>query len=70
MTTGTGRKSFRFDSLRKSGCTVHVHVTVTGGKPAICSARERRGGTIFHTRLQKLERPRQLSQIETERKGG
>lgn len=35
---------------------VQCRATVTGGKP------ERRGGTIFHTRLQKPERPRRLSQ--------
>ena len=64
--TGTGKKK----KLEVSGCTVYVHVTVTGGKPAVCSARERRGGTIFHTRLQKPERPRRLSQIEQERKKG
>lgn len=43
---------------------VQCRATVTGGKP------ERRGGTIFHTRLQKPERPRRLSQTYRERERG
>lgn len=45
--TGTGRKVLRFESLRKSGCTVFVPVTVTRGKPAV-SARERRWDHFSH----------------------